>query len=279
MTGRENLEMVARLFGHDRRAARAAAAARARAARPRPTPPTGWCAPTPAACAAGSTSAPAWSARPRLLLLDEPTTGLDPRSRIELWDAIRGLVAGGTDVLLTTQYLDEADQLAEPDRHHRPRPRHRRRARPTSSSAGPAATSSRCTRAAGDDLAAVADGARRGSPTASAQIDEATRPRHASASTRGTERPDARRCASVEAAGVDDRRHRPAPAHPRRGVPRPHRPAARRRPPTKDAPDTTVDHRHAHHRPQPATERRSRCRAALIDRAARACCASSARRS
>jgi ABC-2 type transport system ATP-binding protein len=50
--------------------------------------------------------------QPRLLLLDEPTTGLDPRSRIELWDAIRALVAAGTDVLLTTQYLDEADQLA-----------------------------------------------------------------------------------------------------------------------------------------------------------------------
>jgi ABC-2 type transport system ATP-binding protein len=49
---------------------------------------------------------------PRLLLLDEPTTGLDPRSRIELWDAIRGLVQNGTDVLLTTQYLDEADHLA-----------------------------------------------------------------------------------------------------------------------------------------------------------------------
>ena len=51
--------------------------------------------------------------RPRLLLLDEPTTGLDPRSRIELWDAIRALVAAGTDVLLTTQYLEEADQLAD----------------------------------------------------------------------------------------------------------------------------------------------------------------------
>jgi ABC-type multidrug transport system ATPase subunit len=48
---------------------------------------------------------------PRLLLLDEPTTGLDPRSRIELWDAIRGLVERGTDVLLTTQYLEEADNL------------------------------------------------------------------------------------------------------------------------------------------------------------------------
>jgi ABC-2 type transport system ATP-binding protein len=50
--------------------------------------------------------------RPRLLLLDEPTTGLDPRSRLELWDVIRSLVANGTDVLLTTQYLDEADHLA-----------------------------------------------------------------------------------------------------------------------------------------------------------------------
>jgi ABC-2 type transport system ATP-binding protein len=52
-------------------------------------------------------------ARPRLLLLEEPTTGLDPRSRLELWDVIRSLVANGTDVLLTTQYLDEADQLAD----------------------------------------------------------------------------------------------------------------------------------------------------------------------
>src|SRR5215211_2927106 len=51
--------------------------------------------------------------RPQVLFLDEPTTGLDPRSRIELWDAIRALVAAGTDVLLTTQYLEEADQLAD----------------------------------------------------------------------------------------------------------------------------------------------------------------------
>ena len=51
---------------------------------------------------------------PRLLLLDEPTTGLDPRSRIELWDAIRTLVGQRTDVLLTTQYLDEADQPGQP---------------------------------------------------------------------------------------------------------------------------------------------------------------------
>jgi ABC-2 type transport system ATP-binding protein len=49
---------------------------------------------------------------PDLLFLDEPTTGLDPRSRNQVWDIIRALVTGGTTVLLTTQYLDEADQLA-----------------------------------------------------------------------------------------------------------------------------------------------------------------------
>ena len=51
--------------------------------------------------------------RPRFLYLDEPTTGLDPRSRLELWGMIRTLVAEGTTVLLTTQYLDEADRLAD----------------------------------------------------------------------------------------------------------------------------------------------------------------------
>ena len=50
---------------------------------------------------------------PAVLFLDEPTTGLDPRGRNEVWSAIRSLVAGGTTVLLTTQYLDEADQLAD----------------------------------------------------------------------------------------------------------------------------------------------------------------------
>jgi oleandomycin transport system ATP-binding protein len=51
--------------------------------------------------------------RPRVLYLDEPTTGLDPRSRNEMWDVVRGLTADGVTVLLTTQYLEEADQLAE----------------------------------------------------------------------------------------------------------------------------------------------------------------------
>jgi ABC-2 type transport system ATP-binding protein len=50
--------------------------------------------------------------RPRVIFLDEPTTGLDPRSRLAVWAIIRELVAGGVSVLLTTQYLEEADQLA-----------------------------------------------------------------------------------------------------------------------------------------------------------------------
>jgi daunorubicin resistance ABC transporter ATP-binding subunit len=111
MTGRENLQMVARLFGLSKDAAKAGA--------------------TEVLERLGLTDAGDRLVReysggmrrrldlgaslvgnPHLLLLDEPTTGLDPRSRIELWEAIRNLVADGTDVLLTTQYLEEADQLA-----------------------------------------------------------------------------------------------------------------------------------------------------------------------
>jgi ABC-2 type transport system ATP-binding protein len=111
MSGRENLEMVARLFGQSRAEARASAAAVLEQL-----------ALTEAADRLARTYSGGMRRRldlgaslvgsPRLLLLDEPTTGVDPRSRIELWDAIRALVEGGTDVLLTTQYLDEADQLA-----------------------------------------------------------------------------------------------------------------------------------------------------------------------
>jgi daunorubicin resistance ABC transporter ATP-binding subunit len=111
MTGTENLRMVARLFGLGRRDARTAAAdvlARLGLAD------------------AGDRLVRTYSGgmrrrldlgaslvgRPQLLLLDEPTSGLDPRGRLDLWEAIRNLVADGTDVLLTTQYLEEADQLA-----------------------------------------------------------------------------------------------------------------------------------------------------------------------
>ncbi|HXF37887.1 MAG TPA: ATP-binding cassette domain-containing protein [Actinomycetota bacterium] len=111
MTGRENLQMVARLFGLDRWAARAA---------------SGEVLERLGLSEAADRLVRTYSGgmrrkldlgaslvgRPRLLLLDEPTTGLDPRSRIELWETIHGLVGEGTDVLLTTQYLDEADHLA-----------------------------------------------------------------------------------------------------------------------------------------------------------------------
>ncbi|MGZ4603571.1 MAG: ATP-binding protein DrrA1-3 family domain-containing protein, partial [Kineosporiaceae bacterium] len=52
-------------------------------------------------------------ARPQVLFLDEPTTGLDPRSRTDMWQVLGDLVAAGTTVLLTTQYLEEADRLAD----------------------------------------------------------------------------------------------------------------------------------------------------------------------
>ncbi len=111
MTGIENLELVARLFGLDKRETKRAAAEVLERI---------------GLTEAGKKLVRTYSGgmrrrldlgaslvgRPRLLLLDEPTTGLDPRSRMDLWDAIRSLVSDGTDVLLTTQYLEEADQLA-----------------------------------------------------------------------------------------------------------------------------------------------------------------------
>ena len=111
MSGRENLELVARLYGQRKRTARASAQ--------RVLEQLGLVEPADRLVRTYSGGmrrrldlGASLVGKPPLLLLDEPTTGLDPRSRIELWDAIRSLVDDGTDVLLTTQYLDEADQLA-----------------------------------------------------------------------------------------------------------------------------------------------------------------------
>jgi len=111
MTGRENLEMVGRLFGLAKKEAKAAAVRVLDQMQL-----------TADADRLVRTYSGGMRRRidlgislvgiPRLLLLDEPTTGLDPGSRIQLWEAIRSMVATGTDILLTTQYLDEADQLA-----------------------------------------------------------------------------------------------------------------------------------------------------------------------
>jgi ABC-type multidrug transport system ATPase subunit len=112
LTGRENLVMVARLFGH--RPPEALAAADAVLAEIGLTedgdrPVKDYSGGMRRRLDLGASLVGA----PRLLLLDEPTTGLDPRTRIDLWASIRTLVQGGTDVLLTTQYLEEADQLAD----------------------------------------------------------------------------------------------------------------------------------------------------------------------
>jgi ABC-2 type transport system ATP-binding protein len=111
MTGRENLEMVARLYGQTRRTARSSAQSvleQLNLVDPADRLVRTYSGGMRRRLDLGASLV----GKPRLLLLDEPTTGLDPRSRIQLWDAIRALVDAGTDVLLTTQYLDEADQLA-----------------------------------------------------------------------------------------------------------------------------------------------------------------------
>ena len=112
MTGRENLVMTARLFGHPKRAASRAASivieqlSLEEVADRRCSTYSGG---QRRRLDLGASLVGA----PRLLLLDEPTTGLDPAGRNEVWGAVRNLVADGTDVLLTTHYLEEANELAD----------------------------------------------------------------------------------------------------------------------------------------------------------------------
>ncbi len=112
LTGRENLTMVGRLYGENRATAKKRAdellerfALTEAAARPAKTYSGGM--------RRRLDLAAALVAKPPVLFLDEPTTGLDPRSRLDLWSVIEDLVADGTTVLLTTQYLEEADRLAD----------------------------------------------------------------------------------------------------------------------------------------------------------------------
>jgi ABC-2 type transport system ATP-binding protein len=112
LTGVENLVMVGRLYGARRRAARARA--HELLERFSLTDAGGRAVKTYSGGMRRRLDlAAALVARPAVVFLDEPTTGLDPRSRIELWETIEELVAEGTTVLLTTQYLDEADRLAD----------------------------------------------------------------------------------------------------------------------------------------------------------------------
>ncbi|HEU0019819.1 MAG TPA: ATP-binding cassette domain-containing protein [Thermoleophilaceae bacterium] len=112
LTGKENLEMVGRLYhlGRD--------ASRTRADELLAQFDLVDAAKRPAKTYSGGMRrkldlAAALVARPPVLFLDEPTTGLDPRGRISMWETIEGMTAAGTTVLLTTQYLDEADRLAD----------------------------------------------------------------------------------------------------------------------------------------------------------------------
>jgi oleandomycin transport system ATP-binding protein len=112
LTGTENLLMIGRLLGLPR--AQARARARELLARFDLTDAAGRAAKTYSGGMRRRLDlAASLVGRPRVLFLDEPTTGLDPRSRRELWQIVRELVADGVTVLLTTQYLDEADHLAD----------------------------------------------------------------------------------------------------------------------------------------------------------------------
>jgi len=112
LTGRENLELIGRLYHLSR------AESRIRAAQLLEQFDLVDAANRPAKTYSGGMQrrldlAASLVGRPQVLFLDEPTTGLDPRSRLGMWEIIRSLVEGGTTLLLTTQYLDEADELAD----------------------------------------------------------------------------------------------------------------------------------------------------------------------
>src|SRR5690348_14955289 len=112
LTGRENLELIGRLYHLSK------SYARSRAAELLEQFDLVDAADRPAKGFSGGMQrrldlAASLVGNPRVLFLDEPTSGLDPRSRLGMWDIIRSLVAGGTSLLLTTQYLDEADELAD----------------------------------------------------------------------------------------------------------------------------------------------------------------------
>ncbi len=112
LTGWENLEMVGRLYGLPRRQARKRAAEILE--RIRLTEAAGRQVKTYSGGMRRRLDlAASLAGRPQVLLLDEPTAGLDPASRLDLWELIGDLVGGGTTVLLTTQYLEEAERLAD----------------------------------------------------------------------------------------------------------------------------------------------------------------------
>ena len=170
--------------------------------------------------------------RPPLIFLDEPTTGLDPRTRGQMWETIRELVREGSTVLLTTQYLDEADQLADRIAGHRPRPdrgaRHPRRAQVVDRrlrAAGQLADRDDLDRAAGDRPAAARRAGRPHAPRLAASPSPCRAATGPSTCCSRCARPASR----IESVAV-------AKPVARRGVPRAHRPRHPRPTTQTDAP-------------------------------------------
>ena len=180
-------------------------------------------------------------ARPSVLFLDEPTTGLDPRSRQAVWELIEELVAGGTTTLLTTQYLDEADRLADEivvidhgrviaTRHERGAQAAGRRRPPRGHARATPADAGRVAEALARRWRAATIARRRGPP-------------HRSSCPSSRSRawcPTAVR--QLDAAGIAVRRRRRPPVHARRRLLRPHRPRRRGRP-CRARPPREVAHR------------------------------------
>ena len=112
LTARENLRLIGRLYGLPAPTSAPPATSCSSGSRS-PRPPTGSAKTYSGGMRRRLDLAVSLIAAPPVLFLDEPTTGLDPRSRTELWEVLRGLVREGTTLLLTTQYLEEADHLAD----------------------------------------------------------------------------------------------------------------------------------------------------------------------
>ena len=219
LTGRENLILLGRLLGLGRAGVKARGPTSCSRRSGSPRRPAGWSSTTRAACAAGWTSRASIVVTPRLMFLDEPTTGLDPRSRNQVWEIVRALVGGGHHDPALHAVPRGGRPARRRDRGHRPRPGHRRgHARPAQG----VGRRRRAARAAARP-ATSAPAAERCSSARVGTVVLEPDPAALSVSCADADRGRARR----RRARPGRHRHRGVlarPAEPRRGVPGPHRP-------------------------------------------------------